>query len=250
MDPYLEDPAVWSDFHGSFLLSIRAELNTRLPEGYVARWDRYVWVDEPEDDETVTLVRPDVFVTRAHDQSNDEASVVLAAPTMAILPQFEPKGKGFLKIVDAKGKRVVTVVEMLSPTNKAPGKDRNAYLEKRQEYFRTGTNLVEIDFLRGGVRPPIEGKRAPADYYILVSAAVDFPRAGIWPLTIRDPLPPIPVPLDPGVEPVVVPLQPCFERCYHEARFWEDIDYNLAPEPPLGEVDAIWSQQRIAEHTK
>lgn len=249
MDPYLEDPAIWSDFHRSFLLSIRAELNARKPAGYVARWDRYVWIDDPADAEAISLVRPEVFVTDDRDRSGGEGeSTVLAAPATALLPQVEPKGKGFLKIIDAKSKRVVTVVEMLNPANKTAGKDRNAYLAKRQEYFRTGTNLVEIDFRRGGLRPPIEGQRTPADYYILVSAAIDFPRAAIWPLTIRDPLPPIPVPLDPGVEPIIVSLEPCFERVYHEARFDEDIDYTQPPDPPLVGADALWAQKLISEH--
>src|SRR5262249_54982642 len=65
MDPYLENPAVWSDFHSTFLMCIRAELNKILPEHYVARWDRHVWVDEPDTERRGPLGRPDVFVTDA-----------------------------------------------------------------------------------------------------------------------------------------------------------------------------------------
>ena len=37
MDPYLEDPAFWPDFHDSFIVYWRDVLNDRLPESYDAR---------------------------------------------------------------------------------------------------------------------------------------------------------------------------------------------------------------------
>jgi hypothetical protein len=37
MDPYLEAPDIWPDFHDSLAATIRAELNARLPEPYYAR---------------------------------------------------------------------------------------------------------------------------------------------------------------------------------------------------------------------
>ena len=63
MDPYLEDPWLWPDFHLTFVVGLRAELNRRLPTGYVARADRYVWVQEPETEERKRLGKPDVFIT-------------------------------------------------------------------------------------------------------------------------------------------------------------------------------------------
>jgi len=63
MDPYLEEPAIWTDFHGTLLMCIRAELNRLLPRRYVARWDRYVWMDDPEIEIAGLVGRPDTFVT-------------------------------------------------------------------------------------------------------------------------------------------------------------------------------------------
>jgi hypothetical protein len=34
MNPYLEDPDIWPDFHTTLFVEIRAELNRRLPAGY------------------------------------------------------------------------------------------------------------------------------------------------------------------------------------------------------------------------
>lgn len=247
MDPYLENPAVWSDFHSTFLMCVRAELNTMLPEHYVARWDRHVWIDEPDAEPRGPLGWPGVFITDSLGrETTTEAGSVLAAPATATLPAVDPQGKPFLKIIDVRGRRVVTVIEMLSPANKSSGRDRDAYQAKRQEYFRSGTNLVEIDFLRGGNRPPVTGARQPACYYIIISRAADYPRAGIWSLGIREPLPPIPIPLADGTEPVRLALQPCLERAYDEARFDEDIDYRQPPSPLLPEPDAAWARELLA----
>lgn len=246
MDPYLESPETWSDFHGTFLLAIRAALNQSLPEHYVARWDRYVWIEEPEAGESRPLGRPDVFVTdRLGRDEGLPVGATLAAPVTVTLPAVDPKGKPYLKIVDTRGHRVVTILELLSPANKAAGRDRDGYLAKRQEYFRGGTNLVEIDLLRNGTRPPAEPPLAPADYYVLVSRATDYPVAKVWPFSVRDPLPPVPVPLNPPDPPVMLALRPCLDRAYDEARFGDEIDYDQPPTPPLREPDATWARELL-----
>ena len=62
MNPYLEEPGTWSDFHTSLYGTIKERLNATLPPGYAARLDRYVWIHEPEADERTLLGEPDVFV--------------------------------------------------------------------------------------------------------------------------------------------------------------------------------------------
>src|SRR5208283_308277 len=128
MDPYLEDPAIWSDFHGTFLIGLRAELNKQLPVHYVARWDRHVWIDEPDGAPPRPLGRPDLFVAQpTGPREEGEQTAVLAAPATATMPTIDPKGKPYLKILDTRGRRVVTVVDVLSPSNKESGRDREAY---------------------------------------------------------------------------------------------------------------------------
>jgi hypothetical protein len=36
MNPYLEDPDKWPDFHATFLVALRAAINVVLPDRYVA----------------------------------------------------------------------------------------------------------------------------------------------------------------------------------------------------------------------
>lgn len=247
MDPYLEQPDVWPDFHGTFLMGLRAELNRLLPMHYAARWDRYVWIDQGPGETPTLLGKPDVFLPSTVDRpAASVAAMSLAAPATVTLPAVQPAGKPYLKIVDMRGHRVVTVVELLSPANKTPGRDRDAYLAKREEYLRARVNLVEMDLLRGGLRPPLEQPVSPADYFLLVCRAEDYPRAGIWPLTIRDALPALPVPLHGEDGSVALPLRPSLDRAYDEGRLSEDIDYTQPPTPPLTAADAAWAREQVA----
>jgi hypothetical protein len=136
---------------------------------------------------------------------------------------------------------------VLSPSNKVPGDDGQAYRFKRGQYLAGRVNLVEIDLLRAGERPPLgDPPPAPSDYYILVSRASEFPQAGFWPLSVRDVLPTIPVPLDPEEADVPLDLRPCADRAYDEGRYGSQINYTQAPNPPLREPDALWARQLLA----
>src|SRR5687768_1818589 len=119
MDPYLEGPPFWSDLHGSLLSSIKAELNRLLPENYSVWSDIYVWLHEPD------------FETRRGKADT------LAAPATSILPAVRREGNKYLKIKEVQSDRVITVLEFLSPANKTPGVDHDAFLAKRNEYLAT-----------------------------------------------------------------------------------------------------------------
>jgi hypothetical protein len=75
MNPYLEDPDIWTDFQGTFLVALRAELNKSLPAGYVARLERYVWVDEENEDPRL-LGKPDAFIPEATEEEEAVGSAV------------------------------------------------------------------------------------------------------------------------------------------------------------------------------
>jgi hypothetical protein len=249
MDPYLEDPWFWPDFHLTFVVGLRAELNRHLPEGYVALADRYVWVQEPDTEERKLLGKPDVFLT-GETEPKGTAPAAIAAPMEIVLPSLTEKGSPYLKIIDRGNHRLVTVIELLSPANKAPGKDREAYLLKRSEYLATDVNLVEMDLLRKGARlpwgvPSVSGTA----YYVMVSRATDRPRAQVWPFSVRDPLPTIPVPLNEGDADVPVPLGACLTQVYDSAGYARELDYTQPPNPALDEPDATWARELLANRT-
>jgi hypothetical protein len=119
--------------------------------------------------------------------------------------------------VDKSNNRVITAIEILSPSNKTDGADRDAYLAKRDEYFLAQINLVEIDLLRSGLRPPL-GEQTPEQfaYYLMVCRNTQFPKAGFWSFGIRDTLPEVPVPLKPEDPDCPLDLRACLDRGYEE----------------------------------
>jgi hypothetical protein len=249
MDPYLEEPSLWPDFHATLLVAIRAALHPILPPRYSPYVERYVWLEDASQ-QRERAGAPDSYVVDRGSGDGGTAVATLAAPATVTLPAVLREGTRFIRIVDRASRRVVTVIELLSPSNKDPGQDRDAYLNKRRTYLATGTNLVEIDLRRSGQRPPPEdAEEEERDYRILVCRACDFPTAGVWRFGVRDPLPPVPVPLDPPDGAVILDLKRCLDRAYDEAPYANDIDYTQPPVPRLGDEDAAWARQLLSSRT-
>lgn len=247
MDPYLEHPSRWAEVHGSLIWRVHEALNSLLPERYVAHVDRYVWLEEAGGQGRVRDGLPDVYVR--DDGERTAGPVALAAPRTIVLPQptVRTERNRFVRIVDSERRRVVTVVEILSHSNKEAGSDRDAYLLKRQEYFALQTNVVEFDLLRAAERMPLgQPDPMPGGYLVLVCPATNFPDAGLWGFGVREPIPPIPVPLDAADAPVTLDLKPLLERTYDVGRYSREIDYSRPPVPRLADADAEWARRLLA----
>jgi hypothetical protein len=145
----------------------------------------------------------------------------------------------YLEIRDRSDRRLVTTIEVLSPTNKATGPDRDQYLAKRREILASRTHFVEMDLRRGGNRPPLEGL-PDCDYYVMVSRYSDRPQVGAWPIGLDEPLPTIPIPLGEPDESVELSLQAALHRAYDAANI-----YASEPQPSLDAADAAWARQFI-----
>jgi hypothetical protein len=245
MDPYLEEPNLWSDVHLTLIIAMRGALNAQMPQGFVASADKYVWIHEPDADARTRVVRPDGFIVQ-HDENvpANPSPTITSAPAMIVIPAARREGNKYLKIRDARTRRLVTVIEMLSPANKEPGPDREAYLTKRIDYLTAGVNLVEIDLLRAGLRLPL-GEAVPEhfDYYALVCRANEMPAAGFWPFTVRDSFPKIPIPLTPNESDVLLDLKPCLDWAFQQGRYEVDINYSVPAIPPLSPADAAWAKE-------
>jgi len=247
MDPYLEGPEIWGDFHTTTLVAMRAALNAQLPRNYLARVDRYVWLHEPSKPARRRLGKPDLLTIEESRVSGESPVAVLHAPSQGTLPVHRRQGTRYLRIVDRRDRRVVTVIELLSPANKKPGKDRESYLAKRDEFLAAGTNLVEIDLLRRWPRMPMGEPPPPkSDYCIFVCRSIDFPRSNRWPFNVRDAIPLIAIPLNAGDPIVELDLKPCLERAYEEGSYGDEIEYGKPPTPPLSRIDAAWAKKLLA----
>ena len=256
MDPYLEKADEWGGVHLPLCAAIQAELNRHLPAGLRALIDLYVWVqDAPGEDRPArprVKVKPDAFVPdeRAGGNGIAVAARPVTAPTARGRLPARRKRTSRRVVVTGAGRQVVTAIEVLSPANKDPGEDRRAYLRKRDEYLGV-VDLVEIDLLRAGERMPA-GKPPPppSDYLMLACRADRFPEVETWAVTVRDPLPVLPVPLGPAHPPCPLDLRACLDRVYDETRAAVGIDYARPPEYPLRPADAEWAAGLLAKRAK
>lgn len=258
MDPYLE--AHWGDVHARLVIYVCDQLQPLLPGMYRARVEERVVVDFPEADERV--IQPDVRVeVRDHSRykpaegggtATAVAEATIAEPVMIPAPalEHEPATETYIEIREARGgNRAVSVVEVLGPTNKLPGPGREAYRQQQLELWHGGVNLLEIDLLRQG-RPVIgvAGEQLPEAHrtaYRVSLRRVTRPREiEVYPISLRKPLPVVPVPLGEADPDVPLALQPVIEQCYRNGGY-NDIDYTAEAEPPLETDDARWAEELL-----
>ncbi len=250
MDPYLE--AHWRDVHHSFLTYARDALQEHLPSDLRARLEERVFVAPDCDD--VRSIYPDLRVLehpRGRSDSRDAAmaGTALAEPIVIHAPA-EQATEGYIEIVDVgSGKRVVSVIELLSESNKYPGDGQSQYLRKQREYLLGGVSLVEIDLLRGGKRVlAVPARWVPPShrttYQICVVRGWKPDAYELYRAPLREPLPSIRVPLREQDTDVPLDLQMLIDRCYHHGRY-DDIDYRAALTPPLKPDDESWAHERL-----
>ena len=165
--------------------------------------------------------------------------MTVAPSSVGMPPAVDLERVPYLEVRDRDSGFVVTVVELLSPSNKYAGPDREQYIDKQTRLLRSMTNLVEIDLLRGGPRLPWSEMPA-CDYYALVSRTTDRSRADFWPVRLRDRLPVVPVPLREGEPEPTLDLQAVLHRVYEASGYQYSI-YSKPPEPRLAPTDDAWA---------
>jgi hypothetical protein len=163
------------------------------------------------------------------------------------VPVPDPVRETYLVVRAAQAGDVVTVVELLSPTNKRPGEGRTLYEEKRLSVLGSRTSLVEIDLHRGGQRMPVAGAPPGADYTILIRRGDRRIRADLLAFGIRQPIPPFALPLYPGDLEPEVDLGALLHALYETAAYDLRIDYRQNAVPPIGEADREWVDGLLRE---
>ena len=245
MNPYLEQDDAWSDFHHRMIPALAEALAAQVRPNYVVKLDEHVYVHEVASDERFLLGRGDVTLATSRPRAaGAAASAVLEPPARGrLIPAADIERLPYIELRDRKSRELVTVVELLSPSNKRPGPDREQYLAKRRQILASGTHFVELDLLRGGPRLPLEDL-PDCDYYLLVSRAEQQPDVDLWPMKLRDALPAIPIPLRAPDPDARLDLKPILDHVY-DAAGYEDYIYSGAPQPPLHPQDAEWAQQFV-----
>jgi hypothetical protein len=257
MDPYLENPAHWREVHHHLITGLKVSLKNRLPPPYYARIDERLYVVQPN-----RSILPDVSILRrqkskrAKRRESSTGTLALEcdpAWEISVLP--EEFHEAFVEIRSkAEPERVVTHIEVLSPTNKQLGLEgRESYCQKQREIQGSPTHLVEIDLLRFGehtVAPPVDELRSRGAYHYLVSvsrgeAHTDY---DVWARTLRERLPRFRVPLTGNDPDVVVDLQAILDRAYEDGDYERMTDYRVPPAVALSPADAKWAAALLRQH--
>lgn len=249
MDPYLENPELWSAVHSRLIVAIADELVDHLSEKYRVEVEKRVYFSS--EDESVLVGIPDVSVAIGRSAKSIPGTVTLPLPVQpetVMIPLAEEVTERYLEIREVATGMVVTVIELLSPKNKRSGEGRIAYLRKRNQVLASVSHLVEIDLLRGGQPLPMTSRHT-SDYRILVSQADRRPTADLYSFDLQQPIPPFPVPLMPGEDAPILALQPLLNRVYEKGRYHLAIDYGQPAMPPLGEGDQDWAKNLLAKRS-
>lgn len=247
MNPYLEQPAAWQDFHSRFVTHLGDALSKQVRPRFIAKVEEAVFIHEPASEERHGMLgRPDVSIVSRSDQSAlavAEPRADNVAALIARIPDVDIEKHTYVEIRDRQNRDLVALIEVLSPSNKKYGPDREGYLSKRSILMHSPTAVVEIDLLRHGPRLPLT-RVEDCDYCVMVSRDSMRPDVLAWAIGITDRLPQIPIPLRDDVPDAAIDLQALLDEVY-DAAGYEDYIYSTPPDPPLTDEQHDWAQQFV-----
>jgi hypothetical protein len=256
MDPYIEACGLWADFHHDLISEIKYALAAAAPERYLVRsGERSYVVLVEEEGKTSRGFVPDITVTteRSKKRSRGRGATVLAKPLLPAEPVVmrafveEEHREAFVEIYEATPeRRLVTCIEVLSPSNKRPATPGwDLYFRKRQSLLLGEASLVEIDLLRGGKRMPMLDPWPDSPYTILVARARKYDLCQVWPVYFQVPVPSVPVPLAKPDPDIPLNLQTMIDSIYQRSRYERSIDYMKPLSPPLSDAETAWLEKHV-----
>jgi hypothetical protein len=252
MNPFFEQQ--WRDAHTSLLMYLRDAVQERLPPDLVARAEEEVLAIGAG--QSTARCRPDVQISQPWKLKEPGLAEAASAPAPAAATEpirvfIDDETDRWLEIHEANG-RLVSVLELLSPSNKLESADRDRYLRKRRGFITSGVNLVEIDLVRQGAsvfpRAVVTVlNEARACYGVCVFRVTRPGEQEVYPIRLRDRLPAIRLPLRPTDADVVSDLQSLVDQCHERGRY-HLLNYGAALDPPLPPEDAAWVGHLLSQH--
>ena len=216
MDPYLEAEELWSSFQHQMALCLYQILLQGLGDRYRARVCQRLYQTQQA-----------LFTSIVHAEHSED----------------------YIEIRQKNDSRLVTLVEIVSPTNKTTNEGRVAYLEKRRQGRSNGASIVEIDLVLAG-KPLLDYSRESLpewNYVVTVTRNTQPDRYEIYTSTLRKALPRFRLPLASDERDTIFDLHTAFTRCYDQGGFAERIDYQKDPHARLEEEDRLWLRELLAQ---
>jgi hypothetical protein len=239
----------WSSFHAKFANTLQELLDSTLPSNYYAALEQGFQISEiGEEKLQKSGSEPDVSILQKSRSIRSPQSSSVATPT-ATIPlretlEFDDEDDRYIRVSvyksepdDVRGK-LVTAIEIISPSNKPTRQGYAIYVAKRVNLLIAGINLVEIDLLHEG--HPINeklpsyrtGENNSFPYNIGVS--IPYPDMESGNLTwygvdVDKPLPTIILPLA-GEEKALLDINTAYNQVFERTRqFSILVDYEKLP---------------------
>jgi len=216
MDPFLEEDKLWPVFQHHFVASLFQILLPNLIDRYRARVGQRCYVTEMP-----------LFTSIIREQHSEE----------------------FIEVRQRSDNRLVTLVDVVSPTNKLKTEGRAAYLERRRDARMQNASIVEIDLVMQG-EPMLDYSRDGLpewDYAITVTRCAQPERYEIYTSTLQKRLPRFKLPLAADDRDTVVDLQAAFARCYDQSGLGAQVDYQKPPTCVTEEEDRRWLHDLLVQ---
>jgi Protein of unknown function (DUF4058) len=253
MDPYLEHPVLWEGVHARLIVALANQLQPRLDPRYVASVEERVFIEGPQ------RRIPDVWVQKAHDRASGSSVPVVVSEAegdTAVIVEVDDLEihETRIEILDAyNGMKLVTMIELVSPTNKMAGPGRESYLAKQQEALARDCHVVEVDLHRRGrhvlgIPKWRTVEVQPYDYLACVNRYPQRKRFELYPRRLRQRLPRIRIPLADPDPSVPLDVQAALAQVYWDGRYMRRIRYDEPCVPRLRARDQQWANERWAAY--
>ncbi|HEY1191684.1 MAG TPA: DUF4058 family protein [Gemmata sp.] len=218
MDPFLETPKLWPAFQHQLLACLYQILLPGLVDRYRARVGTRTYVSE------------------------------MPLFTSIIREQFAEE---YIEIRNRTDGRLVTLLEVVSPSNKNTPAGRQAYLDARQQALGQKAGIVEIDLVMQG-KPLLTYSRdglPEYDYAVTVTRSNAPDRYEIYTATLQKKLPKFKLPLAADDRDALLDLQAAFGRAYDLGSFVSQIDYKGPPPPdvPFTNAYRTWTEELLKQ---
>jgi len=251
MDPYLERPSMWPGVHNALMASIQLDLAPQVRPRYYVSLEERVYFSEDEDGRDPLVGIPDAVVVGPTGNGGSPSEPYEALPKGVAMTTVHvgipaQAREAYLELRDTGTGSVVTVIELLSPSNKRPGKGRDLYERKRARFLETWTHMVEVDLTRAGEPMRFADNGAVSDYRILIRRG-GRTRATLYTFGVRHAIPAFRLPLKRGDAEPVLDIGKLLHELYDRAGYDLALDYTSEPTPPLAPGDAEWADALLGE---
>jgi hypothetical protein len=233
-------------FHHEWISTISRSLNAGvLPPDYYAMAEQVAGGLHPDvlTLETSTQTPRSSNGNGATSANSNGGGVALAtAPprvrfTATAEPELYARKRSRIAVRHSGGDRVVAIIEIVSPGNKASRHALRTFVDKALELLDAGVHLLILDLLPPSPRDPqgvhgaVWSEIVETDFTLppdkpltlVAYAAGDLTRAFIEPVAVGEVLPEMPLFLTPGLY-VPLPLEPAYQGAFGAVpRRWRDV---------------------------